>query len=167
MYQLQYSWNLLFFHNCRASRPRIDRWRLFDMFAKLALNYRTVITKIKATLFYLLKENEIIRKPEKRIKKLGKKRHFLMLKKAGLWNATLFNLLLQHDWFSCQAVTYLMFYQFFGGHVTRAVLCAIQTTPPTACQGKGRTGSAWNNGCFDFKWKRTLLNCCWFKSQSL
>ena len=52
------------------------------MFAKLALNYRTVITKIKATLFYLLKENEIIRKPEKRIKKLGKKKTFLDAKES-------------------------------------------------------------------------------------
>lgn len=104
-----------------------------------------------------------MRTPEKRIRKLGwKKRHFLIPKKARLWNVTLFNLLLKHDWFSCQAVTYCVL-SVFSWSFYKNVLCAIQTTPPTACQGKGRTCSAWNTDCFDFRGKRTLLNCCWFR----
>ena len=162
MYQPQYAWNLAFFHNWRASRPGIDRWRLFDMFAKLALNYQIVVTKKRNSI--LLKKNEIIRKPEKRIRKLGRKKDISWFQRkldCEMWPCLTFcwNMigLAVKRWL-------ITFYQFFRGRATRTVLCASQTTAlPTACQGKGRTGSAWNIDCFDFKGKRTLLNCCWFK----
>ena len=104
-----------------------------------------------------------MRKPEKRIRKLGRKKDISWFQRkldCEMWPCLTFCWIMIGLAVKRWLIT---FYQFFRGHVTRTVLCAIQTTPPTACQGKGRTGSTWNIDCFDFKGKRTLLNCCWFK----
>ena len=122
MYQSQYAWNLAFFHNWRASRPGIDRWRLFDMFAKLALNYQIVITKKKELYPIKKKWNHTkTRKTNKETRK--KKRHLLIPKKARLWNVTLFNFLLKHHWFSCQAVTYYVLSVFLWSCYKNRFMC--------------------------------------------
>lgn len=162
MYQPQYAWNLSFFQE--HLDPGLIGEDCLTCLQSLRSATRQLLLKIKqlCPIFKKMKSYENLRKRNKETWK--KKRHFLMLKLLKLdcemWPCLTFcwNMigLAVKRWL-------IMFYQFFRGHVRRAVLLCYSNYAANCMPRKWPCRQCLKYWLLRFKGKRTLLNCCWFK----